>query len=322
MKTLRLIAFPGAPNLPIFAANAEGFFTAQGIVVELTTTPSSTFQFEQLYKGGFDLAGTAFDNVVAYAHGHGAVPLDGPLDVFAFLGASQIELSLVAHPDIASMHDLRGKTIAMDALATGFAFVVHHLLGAAGLAREEFELVAVGATPARWESVEAGIHAATLTIEPFTAMARASGFTVLGTSTQAFDAYQGGVFATRRCFAEANEDALRGYITGYLNALAWVTEDANRARCAELLLTHMPALKAGAMAPVLDKVLTPKTGLTPDGDISPAGVATVLGLRSKYHDSGLQLTDASRYIDLSLRNSCPSIDAAGGGVMMAPGPPS
>ena len=43
LAAIRVIAFPGAPNLPTFAAVAQGFFAEQGLSVEITTTPSSVF---------------------------------------------------------------------------------------------------------------------------------------------------------------------------------------------------------------------------------------------------------------------------------------
>src|SRR5215218_779301 len=85
--TLELIAFPGAPNLPIFVAQEKGFFEAAGVRVNLTTTPSSAYQAENLVDGKFHIAGTAFDNVVAYQEGQGAVKLARTPDLFAFMGA-------------------------------------------------------------------------------------------------------------------------------------------------------------------------------------------------------------------------------------------
>ena len=73
---LDIICFPGAPNLPIFVAQEKGLFEKAGVTVNLTTTPSSAFQAENLANGKFQIAGTAFDNVVAYQEGQGAVKFD------------------------------------------------------------------------------------------------------------------------------------------------------------------------------------------------------------------------------------------------------
>ena len=69
---IRVIAFPGAPNLPTFAAVTQGYFAEEGLSVELATTPSSVFQAQKIAAGEFEIAFTAFDNVVAYSEGQGA----------------------------------------------------------------------------------------------------------------------------------------------------------------------------------------------------------------------------------------------------------
>ena len=72
---IELICFPGAPNLPIFVAQKKGLFEKNGVSINLTTTPNSAFQAENLASGKFQIAGTAFDNVVAYAEGQGEATL-------------------------------------------------------------------------------------------------------------------------------------------------------------------------------------------------------------------------------------------------------
>ena len=219
--TLDLICFPGAPNLPIFAALQRGLFAAAGVEVRLQTTPSSVYQIEHLARGAFQIAGTAFDNVVAYREGQGAVALDEPPDLVALMGATRIELAFVVAPDIRTFDDLRGRSIALDALATGFAFVLYDMLERAGLPMDACELVAVGATPQRWESVKSGAHAGTLTIEPFTSIAVANGFGVLSSSRQTVPDYQGGVFAASGAWARQHAGLVGAFIRGYLAGLQW-----------------------------------------------------------------------------------------------------
>ena len=80
-----------------------------------------------------NIGGTAFDNVVAYQEGQGAAKLDRTPDLFAFMGATQVELAFIVAPEIKSYQDLKGKTLALDALSTGFAFVLYEMLTKSGL---------------------------------------------------------------------------------------------------------------------------------------------------------------------------------------------
>ena len=296
---LKVIAFPGAPNLPVFAAIERGFFAEAGVTVDLTTTPSSVFQFEKLAAGDFDIAMTAYDNVVAYCEGQGAAEVPDDFDVRVIMGATQIELGLVTAPEVTRYEDLKGRTLALDALSTGFAFVLYEMLEKAGLKPHDCKMVAVGATPKRWESVRNKEHAGTLTIEPFTSIARAAGFNVLDVSSRLFDAYQVGVIAAPVSRARANADAIRSYIRGYLKGLAWALDPQNREAGASLLLANMPAIKPGVVGAVMDSLLSPISGLTPKGAILRDGMKTVLGLRSRYGEPRKDLTDVDKYLDLS-----------------------
>lgn len=298
LHPLRVIAFPGAPNLPTFAAIEQGHFAAQGLSVSVEMTPSSVYQAQEMAKGNFDIAFTAFDNVVAYSEGQGAAGPDVDPDYVAVMGATQLEVSLIVAPGIRTFADLKGRTIALDARDTGFAFVLSEMLERAGLSKSDTNYVPVGATPQRWESVRDGTHAGTLTIEPFTTIAEDAGFPVLQSSTEIFDSYQGGIVATQRNFAAANAEALRGFLRGYLAGLAWVRDPANAQAAATLLLAKLPAIKPQAVTAVMRSLLDPRSGLTPDAAILRDGMARVLDLRSRHGSAGKTLTDIDRYIDL------------------------
>ena len=160
---------------------AQGFF-AEEVSVNLTTTPSSVFQAEKVAAGDFEIAFTAFDNVVAYSEGQGA-PDGGSPDYCRHHGRDAARARLRGRARHRHLCRPEGPQLALDALSTGFAFVLYDMLERGGLNKGDYYLAAVGATPQRWESVKAGAHAGTLTIEPFTSIARRAGFKVLNVST-------------------------------------------------------------------------------------------------------------------------------------------
>jgi ABC-type nitrate/sulfonate/bicarbonate transport system substrate-binding protein len=299
LEDLKIIAFPGAPNLPLFAGMEFGIFEDAGINLKFSTTPSSIYQFEQFGTGGCDIALTAFDNIVAYREGQGAAKLSEVPDFRVLMGATQIELGVVVAPEIKQATDLKGKTFALDAVSTGFAFVFYTLLERLGLPVGDYEPVAVGATPERWQSVKDGTHAGTITIEPFTSIARAAGFTVLTRSTEFFPAYQGGVIATRQDWASAHPELVKAFIKAYLKGLNWVLDPENRAAAAALLLTKMPDIKPGVIDAVMSSLLSPRSGLTPGAAILPEGMRAVLELRSRFGRPQKHLTEIEKYLSLS-----------------------
>ncbi len=296
---IRLISFPGTGNLGIFAGQEKGLFAAHGVEVEMETTPSSMYQAQKLVAGEFDLACTAMDNVIAYQEGAGEVELDREPDLFIIASATQLEVSFVVAPEIESYADLKGKRLALDALATGFAFALYRMLDRAGLSGDDTEMVSVGSTPSRWEAVQKGDYAGTLLIEPFTGMARGAGYRVLGSTRDTFAHYPGQVFTASRGWAAANRDAVCGFIRGWLDAIDWVRDPANRDEAADMLGRNMPAMRPRAIAPSLDKLIAPETGFVPMAALDRAGLDTVLELRSQYAPKKKQLTDPEKYLDTS-----------------------
>lgn len=296
---IKIIAFPGAPNLPVFSAIEHGFFVQEGLTVSLSTTPSSVYQIEKFHAGEFDIAFTAFDNIVAYQEGQGAAKLNDTPDFRVIMGATQVELSAIVAPNIERAEDLKGKSLALDAVGTGFAFVLYAMLEQLGLTTADYERVAVGATPERWQSVRDGIHAGTITIEPFTSIARAAGFRVLRQSSDAFPAYQGGVVAARKSWASPNGAHLKAFIRGYLKGLEWTLAPKNRSNASSLLQTKMPEIKPGVTEAVLTSLLSPRSGLTPRGAVLRDGMQSVLDLRSRYSPGQKCLSDVDKYLALS-----------------------
>ena len=299
LKPVRIIAFPGAPNLPTFAAIEEGYFADEGLAVELALTASSVAQAERTAAGEFDIVFTAFDNVVAYGEGQGAAADGVDPDYVVLMGATQLELAIVTAPEVKAYADLKGRSIALDALTTGFAFVLFDMMEKSGLGRDDVTFAAVGATPQRWQSVKAGDHAATLTIEPFTSIAKRSGFNVLDVSSNHFASYQGGSIAARRAYAAENPETVKAFIRAYLKGLAWTLDPANREAGAALLQSRMPDIQPAAVPSIMASLLSPRSGLTPGAHILPDGMRTVLDLRSRYGKGGKVLTDIEKYLDLS-----------------------
>ena len=93
----------------------------------LTPTPNSAFQLAGLIEGKFDIAHTAIDNVVAYTEGQGEAAVFVKPDLVAFMGGDNGFLALVTQPEIKGYGDLKGKTLSVDAMTTGYCPATTHL---------------------------------------------------------------------------------------------------------------------------------------------------------------------------------------------------
>jgi ABC-type nitrate/sulfonate/bicarbonate transport system substrate-binding protein len=297
-KLVRVIVFDGAWNLPIWAAQRQGLFLANGLVVSLAYTPNSVFMMQGLMEGRFDVALAGIDNLVGYQEGQGEVKTAETPDLFAFMGGDNGFLRLVAAPAVKSAADLKGKTLSVDAMNTGFAFVLRELVGRSGVAEADVTYVRAGATGNRYRAMMEGKQDATLLRPPFDLFARARGYNVLATA-DALGPYQGTSGVARRAWARENEASLVAFIRVYRAALDWLYDPRNRDTVETMLIAYDRDMTGPLAKQAYDALIEPKGGLTRDAAIDVKGLETVLALRSKYGTPQKTLTDPMKYIDNS-----------------------
>ena len=296
LEPVSVIVFPGGFNWPIWVAQEKGYFAEGGIEVKLTPTPNSVFQLTNLIEGKFDLAMTAIDNVIAYMEGQGEVPVSTQPDLFVFMGGDNGLLSLAVLPEIKTFQDLKGKTLSVDAMTTGYAFVLFDLLKRNGLKTGDYNVVKAGGVLARWEALKERKHDGTMLLTPFDLLAKANGLNILQYAIDVYGQYQGLSGATRRSWAAANPKKLEAYIRGYREGLAWLYDPKNKDEAIAILRKNLPQLSEGLAAQSYGVLVSPK-GFAPDGALDIEGVRRVLALRSEYGEPKKILTDPMRYYD-------------------------
>jgi ABC-type nitrate/sulfonate/bicarbonate transport system substrate-binding protein len=295
---LRVITFDGGWNLPLWAAQRQGFFEAQGLTVQLSYTPTSVFLVTAVLEGRADIAFAGFDNVVAYQEGQGEAKIPDNPDLFAFIGGDGGLLAIVAAPAVKRFEDLKGKTLSVDAMTTGFAFVARELVASNALAETDVNFVRAGGTANRYRELIAGKHDATLLRTPFELLAQNRGFNLLA-SADALGAYQGTVGVARRSWAREHDAAVVGFIRAYLAATQWLYDRANREIVEAILIANVRDMTPALAKQSYDLLLADKGGLSRDLAPDLAGMRTVLRLRSKFGSPRKSLTDPLKYVDLS-----------------------
>jgi ABC-type nitrate/sulfonate/bicarbonate transport system substrate-binding protein len=257
-------------------------------------------------EGKFDIAMTAVDNIVAYVEGQGEAPI-GPQDDFvAVMGSDSGFLSLVASPSIAKIEDLAGKTLSVDAMTTGYAFVLYEIMRRHGLNRDgldrdksDYEIVRAGGMVQRWNALRDGQHAATLLSAPYNIIAQNAGFKELVKATDVIGPYQGNVAAVRRPWAQDNRARIEAYIRAYRRSIAWLYEPTNGTEAIAILTSHLPQMPEVLAEASYAELLDPARGFFKTCEIDPLGLDCVLSLRSRYGLPSRQLNDPAKYCDLS-----------------------
>lgn len=297
METLRLVVFPGGFNWPVWVAEALGYFRNAGVAVEVTPTPGSVFQLSGLIEGRFDLAITLVDNVIAYRSGQGEAPVVGE-DLCALMAAdTRVLPTLVTQPHIRRYSDLRAQTLSVDALTTGYAFVLLAMLEHGGLGRRDYRLDSIGGAQQRYHAMRDGLHAGCLLNSPFERLLEAEGFNLLDNAGDVLGRYQGQVLAARHGWAVEHRDAVSGFIRAFLDAVAWLYDPAHRARAFEIFRQNVAGADDAAAATAHAVLFDEERGFPRDGAIDPQALAKVIELRSRYGVPARELRGPEEYFD-------------------------
>ncbi len=296
-QELRVNVFPGGFNWPIWAGQEQGFFVLNGVEVKTINTPNSREQLIGLINGQFDIGMTAMDNLLAYREGQGAVPIDGS-NLIAVMGADNGFLRVGAIPSVKGFNDLKGKTLSVDALTTGYAFVLLEVLERNGLLLDrDFKTVSAGGVLQRYSDLVEGKHAATMLIAPFDVLAKEKGINILSNASAALGNYQGVVAGVRKAWAENNRTAVVGYIRGYKQSLDWLYDPKNKEAAISIFMKNVNGATRQSAETSYGVLLDPREGFTRDAAINVAGVRTAVQLREKYGKPQKKMQPVESYLD-------------------------
>src|SRR5947207_3814856 len=219
---LTVIVFPGVQNLPMFAAQAKGLFAKRGLAVDLKFTPNSDELRKGLAEGRYQIAHSAVDNAFALKD-------KANVDIAVVLGGDDSFNRLIVQPEITSLADIKGKTVAVDALNTAYAFQLYEMLRQKGLNKGDYEVKPVGGTGQRLDAMTKDkTYAAAMMNPPFSIRAEKAGLKAIDTAANALGAYQGSSAFVLRSWGAANADTLVKYVQAYIEGLRWTLDAKNK----------------------------------------------------------------------------------------------
>ena len=261
----------------IIAANQKGFLKQENIRVEINTVTDSPTLLRNLISGRYDLILNNADNVIAWAEGQGEDPQKN--DFVIFLGGSQgVDQKLIVAPGINDYKDLKGKVFAADATTTGYAVVAVAIMKKYGLeSNRDYILKSFGNTTARADAMSRG-EATGAMMSMSDEEIQKRGFKVLAKAEDHVKHYARGLGATRRDWANANEDLVVRFTRAMIRATDWLQDAKNKNEVIQLLLAETKNNKARAEA-MYAATLSPTMGLSPRSRLDMEGIRTVLELR-------------------------------------------
>jgi ABC-type nitrate/sulfonate/bicarbonate transport system substrate-binding protein len=293
----RIVVGAFSPSVLLSVARSTGCLQRRGLEVDEVPVASSPAQFRSLLAGELDVALTSPDNVLAYRFSPGN-PLGRLLDARIVGGIDRgMGLALYGRPGITTVEQLRGSRLGVDVPTSGFALAMYALTGSLGVARDEFELVALGATPRRLEALLAGDCDATMLNAGNDLIAEERGCSVLARVRDVCPPYLGTVLAVTGEAQLAGAQELTAALADTIDeVLAGHLDDVAAAAAAERLGLS-PDLAQRYAARLRD----PDDGLVAGGEVDAAALRTVAALRRRFlPETGDDGTDAlDRPLDAS-----------------------
>jgi ABC-type nitrate/sulfonate/bicarbonate transport system substrate-binding protein len=299
-RPLKVVAFAGASNWPMWIGETKGFFARENLATTLALTPNSRQMASDVFGGTFDIALTSIDNVVAYVEGQGEAQLPGQADFVAFMGVDDGMLALMAVPGTAVITALKGQPVAVDAMTTGFAFVLREALLKSGFKPEEINFVAVGGGAQRLAGLNEKKFMATLLNAPLDLMAEAQGAVRLADMRGLIGPYQGISGMARKPWLAGNKPLAASFVKAFRASVAWLIDPANKEEAIGILRTRQPATSPDLAEKIHARLTDPVRGIRRDLSLDQAGIETVLRLRSGFANPPKPLSDPGKYIDLSV----------------------
>ena len=175
---LRIGILPDLDSLPMLVADAEGFFAAANLRVELVRAASAAERDQLLQAERLD--GVVTDPVALVLYDAGGLPVTAVRhSMVPMPGRPQFRLMAAPGSDLRTAQQLRGVPIATSE-GTVAEYTACRALEAAGLAPGEIKMIAVPALAVRLTLLAEGKVAAAIVPEPFATQAALAGSTALG----------------------------------------------------------------------------------------------------------------------------------------------
>ncbi|TRW45816.1 ABC transporter substrate-binding protein [Georgenia yuyongxinii] len=269
------------PSAPLVVAQAGGHFEAQDLEVVYDRVASSEAQFRDLASDRYQLVHTAFDNVASYRL-NARNPLGDRFRVSVVFALDYgMDLTVIGAPEVKTLADLRGRTVSVDAVDTGFAYVLFDILASAGLERDvDYEVVRHGGVASRLDRLLAGDAAATLLSNGLELVAMARGLNRLARSHDVVSPYLGGVIAAADAWLHGHGELVSRFRAAYEEALRFVVDPANRADVVVQVASARGIAVERAEAVVGAELSD--TGLARSTSVNHRAVESVLRLRSAW----------------------------------------
>lgn len=168
--TIGMIGSPDSGGWLYYIGIAQGYFAAQGLEPDFVYVPTAPGVMQQLVGGSLDVVGV--DGVVEPIH---AVAKGAKVAILR-MTSNITPYELVAKPTIASVKDLKGKTITIGGLMDINRIYLERIMLANGIKDGDYDIVVIGNSAQRFAALQSGSVDATMLVPPTLFAAQKAGF--------------------------------------------------------------------------------------------------------------------------------------------------
>jgi NitT/TauT family transport system substrate-binding protein len=231
--TTGLIGSPNAVGWPWYIGIQKGFFTEQGISLDLIYVPTAPGLVQQLAAGSLDIAGDV--GMVEPIH---AVEKGAPVALLRIVGQVSA-YEMLAKPSIASIKDLKGKTICIGGLIDINRVYLERIMQANGLKDGDYDITVIGNTAGRFAALKSGAIDATMLAPPVNFFAEDAGFRNIGMiNDYAGDMPFSGTDVSL-AYAGQHRETLLKLLAALDKSVAWFNDPSHRAEAIDILAQEM-----------------------------------------------------------------------------------
>jgi len=221
--TAGAVGGPTATMWLFYVGFDEGFFKKRDIDLDIIFALTAPGILQQLTAGSLDIVATT--GVVEPVH---AVDKGANNIAIARIIGANAPYAMEAKPSIASIKDLKGKTIILGGLVDITAIYWDRMAAVNGLKKGDVDITVIGATAGRFAALKSGTVDAAMVLPPFNFLAESAGFKNIGLVIDYVKEFPFTGLEVGKPWAKAHADLAKRLLAALDDSAAWFYVPENR----------------------------------------------------------------------------------------------